>query len=200
MIFCNPISREITKTSVNFGDDDETSTSGLQCRTIVFFISFLAPLSSTCGVDNSKRPKHPKHTFGLGECECIWIARERNLRNLEISCALTSSPAVNVIHSYKERHFLICCFRHRGTNPLAPDAVDLTQLNSVSEWLASIKMSRYAESFERAGVTTLEAAARVTVQELTALGITLVGHQKKIMNSVTALRAQMSATSQGFLV
>ncbi|KAI4495920.1 hypothetical protein M0802_008326 [Mischocyttarus mexicanus] len=88
----------------------------------------------------------------------------------------------------------------RGTNPLAPDAVDLTQLTSVSEWLASIKMSRYAESFERAGVTTLEAAARVTVQELTALGITLVGHQKKIMNSVTALRAQMSATSQSFLV
>ncbi|EFN72753.1 Ephrin type-A receptor 3 [Camponotus floridanus] len=87
-----------------------------------------------------------------------------------------------------------------GTNPLAPDAVDLTQLTSVSEWLASIKMSRYAESFEQAGVTTLEAAARVTVQELTALGITLVGHQKKIMNSVTALRAQMSATSQGFLV
>ncbi|XP_029176313.1 ephrin type-A receptor 4 isoform X3 [Nylanderia fulva] len=90
--------------------------------------------------------------------------------------------------------------RNRGTNPLAPDAVDLTQLTSVSEWLASIKMSRYAESFEQAGVTTLEAAARVTVQELTALGITLVGHQKKIMNSVTALRAQMSATSQGFLV
>lgn len=88
----------------------------------------------------------------------------------------------------------------RGTNPLAPDAVDLTQLTSVSEWLASIKMSRYAESFERSGVTTLEAAARVTVQELTALGVTLVGHQKKIMNSVTALRAQMSATSQGFLV
>ncbi|XP_046623821.1 eph receptor tyrosine kinase isoform X10 [Neodiprion pinetum] len=90
--------------------------------------------------------------------------------------------------------------RKRGTNPLAPDAVDLTQLTSVGDWLASIKMSRYAESFERAGVTTLEAAARVTVQELTALGITLVGHQKKIMNSVTALRAQMSATSQGFLV
>ncbi|XP_074107493.1 eph receptor tyrosine kinase isoform X10 [Cotesia typhae] len=90
--------------------------------------------------------------------------------------------------------------QNRGANPLAPDAIDLTQLTSVSEWLASIKMSRYLESFERAGVTTLEAAARVTVQELTALGITLVGHQKKIMNSVTALRAQMSATSQGFLV
>ncbi|KAL6262394.1 hypothetical protein P5V15_007481 [Pogonomyrmex californicus] len=101
---------------------------------------------------------------------------------------------------YKVKTSLNLSFFNRGTNPLAPDAVDLTQLNSVSEWLASIKMSRYAESFERAGVTTLEAAARVTVQELTALGITLVGHQKKIMNSVTALRAQMSATSQGFLV
>ncbi|KAJ8679399.1 hypothetical protein QAD02_015186 [Eretmocerus hayati] len=90
--------------------------------------------------------------------------------------------------------------QNRGTNPLAPDAVDLTQLSSVSEWLASIKMSRYAESFERAGIKSLEAAAHINVQELTALGITLVGHQKKIMNSVSALRAQMSATSQGFLV
>ncbi|TGZ47993.1 Ephrin type-A receptor 7 [Temnothorax longispinosus] len=116
-----------------------------------------------------------------------------SLASLLLTCGVVNSKTTKASKTY------IWTMR-MGTNPLAPDAVDLTQLNSVSEWLASIKMSRYAESFERAGVTTLEAAARVTVQELTALGITLVGHQKKIMNSVTALRAQMSATSQGFLV
>lgn len=90
--------------------------------------------------------------------------------------------------------------QNRGANPLAPDSIDLTQLSSVPEWLSLIKMSRYAENFERAGITTLEAAMRISVQELTALGITLVGHQKKILSSVTALRAQLSATAQGFLV
>jgi ephrin-B len=47
----------------------------------------------------------------------------------------------------------------------------------------------------------MDAVVRVTVKELTALGITLVGHQKKIMNSVQAMRAQITANlSEGFLV
>lgn len=92
-------------------------------------------------------------------------------------------------------------FISRAGNPLAPDAPDLTQFMTVSDWLASIKMSRYLENFERAGITSMEGVVRLTVQELTSLGITLVGHQKKIMNSVQAMRAQISANlSEGFLV
>ncbi|CAH1399861.1 unnamed protein product, partial [Nezara viridula] len=91
--------------------------------------------------------------------------------------------------------------QNRAGNPLAPDAPDLTQFMTVSDWLASIKMSRYLENFERAGITSMEGVVRLTVQELTSLGITLVGHQKKIMNSVQAMRAQISANlSEGFLV
>lgn len=86
-------------------------------------------------------------------------------------------------------------------NPLAPDAPDMTQFTSVEEWLDSLKMSRYLENFERAGVTNMESVVRLTVKELTSLGVTLVGHQKKIMNSVQAIRAQLSANlSEGFLV
>nr|CAD7424942.1 unnamed protein product [Timema monikensis] len=86
-------------------------------------------------------------------------------------------------------------------NPLATDAPDMTQFTSVEEWLNSIKMARYLENFERAGISSMDAVVRVTVKELTALGITLVGHQKKIMNSVQAMRAQISANlSEGFLV
>ncbi|XP_054266068.1 ephrin type-B receptor 1-B-like isoform X2 [Macrosteles quadrilineatus] len=91
--------------------------------------------------------------------------------------------------------------QNRTANPLAPDAPDMTQFTSVSDWLTSIKMARYLENFERAGITSMEAVVQLTVQELTALGITLVGHQKKIMNSVQAMRAQISANlSEGFLV
>ncbi|XP_075223132.1 eph receptor tyrosine kinase [Lycorma delicatula] len=91
--------------------------------------------------------------------------------------------------------------QNRTANPLAPDAPDMTQFTSVSDWLSSIKMARYLENFERAGITSMEAVVRLTVQELIALGITLVGHQKKIMNSVQAMRAQISANlSEGFLV
>ena len=77
----------------------------------------------------------------------------------------------------------------------------MTQFTSVEEWLDSLKMSRYLENFERAGVTNMESVVRLTVKELTSLGVTLVGHQKKIMNSVQAIRAQLSANlSEGFLV
>lgn len=77
----------------------------------------------------------------------------------------------------------------------------MTTLSSVEEWLTSIKMARYSENFSQAGITTMDDVCRLTVKELTALGITLVGHQKKIMNSVQVLRAQISANlSEGFLV
>lgn len=89
----------------------------------------------------------------------------------------------------------------RNQNPLAPDAPDMTQFSSVEEWLSSVKMARYLENFDRAGITTMDAVARLTVKELATLGITLVGHQKKIMNSVQTMRAQMNANmSEGFLV
>lgn len=89
----------------------------------------------------------------------------------------------------------------RSVNPLSSDAPDMTQFGSVNEWLCSIKMARYLDNFEQAGIVSPKAVARLTVADLTALGITLVGHQKKIMNSIQAMRAQFSANlSEGFLV
>ncbi|XP_064459535.1 ephrin type-B receptor 2-like isoform X3 [Ornithodoros turicata] len=91
--------------------------------------------------------------------------------------------------------------QNRHQNPLDPNAPDMTQFKTVEEWLCSIKMSRYLESFQRGGFDTMDAVSRLTLKDLTALGVVLVGHQKKIMNSVQTLRAQMNATmSDGFLV
>ena len=87
-------------------------------------------------------------------------------------------------------------------NPYASDAQDFSLIHSVDEWLASIKMSRYSDNFRAAGVLDMDAVAKMSLAQLEAdLGVTLVGHQKKMMNSIQALRAQLSVNmTEGFLV
>jgi len=103
---------------------------------------------------------------------------------------------------------LICCpetlrkiAASQACNPLAPDAPDLTQFPSVDAWLGSLKMGRYSDNFAAAGVVSMDQVARLGLNQLVELGITLVGHQKKINNSIQAIRAQLSVNvSEGFLV
>ena len=62
-------------------------------------------------------------------------------------------------------------------------------------------MSRYQDNFQRAGITEIQAVARLTQHDLTQLGVTLVGHQKKILQSIHTLRTQLAVNmSEGFLV
>ncbi|XP_022243643.1 ephrin type-A receptor 4-like isoform X1 [Limulus polyphemus] len=86
---------------------------------------------------------------------------------------------------------------NKNQNPLDPHTSDMMLFKSIPEWLDSLKMTRYLENFDHAGITTMEAVARLTHKDLTTLGVTLAGHQKKLLNSVQMLRAQMS---EGFLV
>ena len=86
-------------------------------------------------------------------------------------------------------------------NPFAANVPDYSAFVSVEQWLASIKMSRYADNFEAAGFNSMEAVAKMSLQQLVDIGVTLVGHQKKIMGSIHAMRAQLSVNmSEGFLV
>ena len=62
-------------------------------------------------------------------------------------------------------------------------------------------LCRYAENFALAGYNHLDDVAKMSLQQLVDIGITLVGHQKKIMGSIHAMRAQISVNiSEGFLV
>lgn len=82
-----------------------------------------------------------------------------------------------------------------------PSIPDVIQFKSFYEWLASIKMSRYQINFEHSGINSLPAVARLSPQDLAAIGIDIPSHQKKIMNSIYSLRAQNSIGSpEGFLV
>lgn len=77
----------------------------------------------------------------------------------------------------------------------------MIQFKTVDEWLLSIKMSRYRPNFEQAGLTNMAAVFRLMPQDLPIIGVTLMSHQKKIMNSIQNLRAQTSiGTPEGFLV
>lgn len=91
--------------------------------------------------------------------------------------------------------------QNRSANPLAGDTPDLTHFSCVEDWLNSIKMARYVEKFQGANFTDMDSVVNLTVLQLNSLGITLVGHQKKIMNSVQTMRAQIRVNgTEGFLV
>ncbi|XP_026869890.1 ephrin type-A receptor 7 isoform X4 [Electrophorus electricus] len=81
------------------------------------------------------------------------------------------------------------------TRPISPlldqSMPDFASFCSVGEWLEAIKMERYKENFTAAGFSSLESVARMTIEDVMSLGITLVGHQKKVMSSIQTMRAQM---------
>ncbi|XP_055153441.1 ephrin type-A receptor 5 isoform X8 [Symphalangus syndactylus] len=62
---------------------------------------------------------------------------------------------------------------------------------SVGEWLEAIKMGRYTEIFMENGYSSMDAVAQVTLEDLRRLGVTLVGHQKKIMNSLQEMKVPL---------
>uniref|UniRef100_A0A6I8QNM0 receptor protein-tyrosine kinase n=1 Tax=Xenopus tropicalis TaxID=8364 RepID=A0A6I8QNM0_XENTR len=81
---------------------------------------------------------------------------------------------------------------NRPTSPLLDqNTLDFNSFCSVGEWLEAIKMERYKENFSSSGYNSLESVARMSIDDVISLGITLVGHQKKIMNSIQTMRAQM---------
>uniref|UniRef100_A0A8C3VTQ1 receptor protein-tyrosine kinase n=1 Tax=Catagonus wagneri TaxID=51154 RepID=A0A8C3VTQ1_9CETA len=63
---------------------------------------------------------------------------------------------------------------------------------SVGEWLEAIKMGRYTEIFMENGYSSMDAVAQVTLEDLRRLGVTLVGHQKKILNSLQEVKGQLA--------
>uniref|UniRef100_A0A672KE22 Ephrin type-B receptor 4-like n=1 Tax=Sinocyclocheilus grahami TaxID=75366 RepID=A0A672KE22_SINGR len=64
----------------------------------------------------------------------------------------------------------------------------LSHCSSVSDWLRSIKMERYEDSFLQAGFTSIQLVSHISTEDLLRIGVTLAGHQKKILSSVQTLR------------
>ncbi|XP_028827209.1 ephrin type-A receptor 5 isoform X1 [Denticeps clupeoides] len=70
-------------------------------------------------------------------------------------------------------------------------SAESTVYRSVGEWLEAIKMGRYTELFMESGYTSVEVVAQMTLEDLRRVGVSLAGHQKKILNSIQEMRVQM---------
>jgi len=93
----------------------------------------------------------------------------------------------NVINDVIDEHL-------HATTTLRPSATTPrpapTRYDSVDDWLSELKMGRYRENFARCGYTRVSQLTRLSRHELTStLGVSLVGHQKKLLDGVQALRA-----------
>ncbi|XP_048845636.1 ephrin type-A receptor 4b isoform X1 [Brienomyrus brachyistius] len=62
--------------------------------------------------------------------------------------------------------------------------------STVEDWLDSIKMGQYKEHFASAGYVTLDSLLFINISELGKMGVTLAGHQKKILSSIQSLQTQ----------
>ncbi|XP_077459301.1 ephrin type-A receptor 2a isoform X2 [Stigmatopora argus] len=72
---------------------------------------------------------------------------------------------------------------------------DGTMFRSVPEWLESIKMSQYNESFARAGVSTMEQVLALRPEDIRNIGVRLPGHMKRIVYSILGLKDECSSLS-----
>ncbi|XP_024915929.1 ephrin type-A receptor 2a isoform X1 [Cynoglossus semilaevis] len=72
---------------------------------------------------------------------------------------------------------------------------DGTVFRSVPEWLDSIKMSQYNESFSRAGITTMEQVLALRHEDIRNIGVRLPGHMKRIAYSILGLKDEASSLS-----
>uniref|UniRef100_A0A803JIV1 receptor protein-tyrosine kinase n=1 Tax=Xenopus tropicalis TaxID=8364 RepID=A0A803JIV1_XENTR len=79
------------------------------------------------------------------------------------------------------------------TLPLLDRTVpDYTSFSTVDEWLDAIKMGQYKESFASAGFSAFDVVSQMSMEDILRVGVTLAGHQKKILNSIQVMRAQMN--------
>ncbi|KAG7229682.1 hypothetical protein INR49_012728 [Caranx melampygus] len=143
------------------------------------------------------------HTYE-DPCQAVHeFAREIEASRIKIEKIIGSGKPVMIITEYMENgsldsflrvefYFNFSMFQGLSSPPLMERAIpDFSSCNSVDEWLDTIKMGRYKEHFAAGGYHTLGHVIGMNQGDIQRLGVTLMGHQKKIMTSVQLMRAQV---------
>ncbi|KAK5887555.1 hypothetical protein CesoFtcFv8_016150 [Champsocephalus esox] len=73
--------------------------------------------------------------------------------------------------------------------------LSLSACASVGEWLRAIKMERYEDSFLQAGFNSVDQLAQISTEDLLHMGVTLAGHQRKILSSIQTLTFRNKSTA-----
>ncbi|XP_014346865.1 ephrin type-B receptor 3 isoform X2 [Latimeria chalumnae] len=119
-----------------------------------------------------------------------WV-KDRNLRPKFAQIVNTLDKLIRNAASLK-----VISNVHSGiSQPLLDRSVpDYTTFTTVGDWLDAIKMGRYKENFLNAGFSSFDLVAQMTSEDLLRIGVTLAGHQKKILSSIQDMRLQMNQT------
>ncbi|KAM3615695.1 uncharacterized protein V6R79_006329 [Siganus canaliculatus] len=67
---------------------------------------------------------------------------------------------------------------------------------TVWDWLCVLRLEQYSEAFQTAGLTTLHECHNLTVDQLVEMGITLPGHQRRILTSLSKTLSNSEALVQ----
>ncbi|XP_064186033.1 ephrin type-B receptor 3-like isoform X7 [Anguilla rostrata] len=119
-----------------------------------------------------------------------WV-KERNLRPKFSQIVNTLDKLIRNAASLK----VVTSTQSGASQPLLDRCVpDYSTFTTVGDWLHAIKMSRYHDSFLNAGFATFDLVAQMTAEDLLRIGVTLAGHQKKILGSIQDMRLQMNQT------
>ncbi|XP_018612810.2 ephrin type-B receptor 3-like isoform X2 [Scleropages formosus] len=119
-----------------------------------------------------------------------WV-KERNLRPKFSQIVNTLDKLIRNAASLK----VVTSTQAGVSQPLLDRCIpDYTTFTTVGDWLDAIKMSRYRDNFINAGFASFDLVAQMTAEDLLRIGVTLAGHQKKILGSIQDMRLQMNQT------
>lgn len=74
---------------------------------------------------------------------------------------------------------------------LTPVALDFPSLDSPQAWLSAIGLECYQDNFSKFGLCTFSDVVQLSLEDLPALGVTLAGHQKKLLYNVQLLQQHL---------
>lgn len=74
---------------------------------------------------------------------------------------------------------------------LNPVTLDFLSLDSPQAWLSAIGLDCYRDNFAKSGLCTFSDVAQLSLEDLPTLGITLAGHQKKLLHNVQLLQQHL---------
>jgi len=69
-----------------------------------------------------------------------------------------------------------------------PRSMDSQPMLTVSKWLENLNMTKYKSHFQNTGWDTMDKVLLMTAKDLQDIGITLAGHQKKIISAIDYIR------------
>ncbi|XP_058537370.1 ephrin type-B receptor 6 isoform X4 [Ochotona princeps] len=74
---------------------------------------------------------------------------------------------------------------------LNPVALDFPCLDTPQAWLSAIGLECYQDNFSKFGLCTFGDVAQLSLEDLPALGVTLAGHQKKLLHNIQLLQQHL---------